>query len=169
MANSFELSAESPASVEQVHSAFGDEGYWLARLAAFGGVHSLDSLILGTDGTVDVVISQDLRSHRLPALAAKLLPDDLKVLHTETWKPIDGGRVGGEVNFRVPRGLGSGGAAALLTPMSNGSRLTFSVTVEVRVPLVGGKLEGYLGNMFVDGIPEVQRFTSAWIAEHTCR
>src|SRR5438876_10278309 len=47
---SVDFSLESSASVEQIHSAFSDEDYWLARLAAFGGIGKLDSLIIGTDG-----------------------------------------------------------------------------------------------------------------------
>ena len=169
MPRSFDLLAESSATVEQLHSALSDEEYWLARLAAFGGITSLDSLIVDTDGTVTVATTQDLRHHRLPGVVAKLFPGDLKMLRKETWRPIGGRRVRGEVNFAVPGGLGSGLAAALLTPMRNGSRLTFTVTVEVRVPLVAGKIESYLGGQLSEQIPAVQRFTTAWIAEHTCR
>ena len=34
MSRSFDIVAESPASVEQVHAAFGQEDYWPARVAA---------------------------------------------------------------------------------------------------------------------------------------
>ena len=33
------------------------------------------------------------------------------------------------------------------------------------VPLVGGKIESYLGGQFAEHIPEIQRFTTAWIRE----
>ena len=72
MPRSFDFSVESSASVEQIHSAFSEEDYWLARLAAFGGIGRLDSLIIGTDGSVHVVIIQDLRHDLLPGLFAKL-------------------------------------------------------------------------------------------------
>ena len=52
MPRSFDVSFESPASVEQVHAAFSDEDYWLARLAAFGADSTLDSLIVDADSTV---------------------------------------------------------------------------------------------------------------------
>ena len=52
MPRSFDFSVESSVSVEQIHSAFSEEDYWLARLAAFGGVGRLDSLIIDTDGSV---------------------------------------------------------------------------------------------------------------------
>ena len=77
MPRSFDLAVEFPASVEQVHSAFSDEDYWLARLAAFGGSNTLDSLIVDADGTVTVATTQDLRRHALPRMVAKLFPGDI--------------------------------------------------------------------------------------------
>ena len=56
--------------------------------------------------------------------------------------------------------------AALLVPMGDRSQLSFNGTVEFRVPLVGGKIEGYLGGQVAEHIPEIQRFTTAWIREH---
>jgi len=38
MPRSVDFSVESSASVEQIRSAFSAEDYWLARLAAFGGL-----------------------------------------------------------------------------------------------------------------------------------
>jgi hypothetical protein len=46
------------------------------------------------------------------------------------------------------------------------SRLTCKATVEVRVPLVGGKLENLIGGQLVDVLIAEQRFTTAWIAEN---
>ena len=74
MPGSLDLVVEFPASVEQVHSAFSDEDYWLARLAAFGGSTTLDSLIVHADGTVTVATTQDLRRHALPKVVAKVFP-----------------------------------------------------------------------------------------------
>ena len=62
MPRSFDVSFQSPASVEQIHSAFGEEDYWLARIAAFGGSKTLDSLIVDPDGTVTVSVTEDLRA-----------------------------------------------------------------------------------------------------------
>ncbi|MGH3970354.1 MAG: DUF2505 domain-containing protein, partial [Mycobacterium sp.] len=44
MSRSFDILTESPASVEQIHAAFGREDYWLARHAAFEATSTLDSL-----------------------------------------------------------------------------------------------------------------------------
>jgi hypothetical protein len=166
MPRSFDLLVESSVSVEQIHSAFSEEDYWLARLAAFGGIGTLDSLIKGTDGSVTVVTIQDLRRDWLPGLVAKLYPRDLAVVHNETWSPIGGGQVRGEVSVAARGGPGSGLGAALLAPAQNGSRLKCTAAVEFKVPLVGGKIESYIGRQVVEQIAALQRFTTKWITEH---
>jgi Protein of unknown function (DUF2505) len=177
MPRSFDLSVESSASVEQIHSAFSEEDYWLARLAAFGGIGRLDSLIIRTDGSVTVVTIADMSDMRhdwlpglvedwLPGLIAKLYPGDLNVVHNETWSPIGGGQVRGEVSVAARGAPGSGLGVALLAPAQNGSRLKCTVTVEFKVSLVGGKIESFFGRHVVEQIADVQCFTTKWITEH---
>jgi Protein of unknown function (DUF2505) len=166
MPRSFDLSVESPVSVEQIVSAFSEEDYWLARLAAFGGIGTLDSLIVGTDGSVTVVIIQDLRHEWLPGLVAKLYPREWQVVQNETWSPIDGGRVRGEISIATRGAPGSGLGMVLLAPAQNGSRLKCTATVEFKVPLVGGKIESFIGRQLVEQISVIQRFTTKWITEH---
>lgn len=55
---------------------------------------------------------------------------------------------------------------AVLAPAGPGSRLEFTVEVEVRVPLVGGKIESFIGSQLVDLLIAEQRFTTVWIAEN---
>ena len=55
MARSFDMIAEYPDSVENLVRAFGDEHYWLAWLAAeYGNDATLDSIQVGSDGSVEV-------------------------------------------------------------------------------------------------------------------
>jgi len=164
MPRSFEVSVESPASVEQVHGAFGDEDYWSSRFAAFGTSSTVESLIVASDGTVTVDMVQDLRQNGLPRPLTRFYPGDLKVLTTETWQPIGNRHVRGEVTIAAVGAPGSGRGAALLMPMGDGSHLSFNGTVDFKVPLVGGKIESYLGGQFAEHISDIQRFTTAWIA-----
>jgi Protein of unknown function (DUF2505) len=165
MPGSLDLVVEFPSSVEQVHSAFRDENYWRARLAAFGGSTTLDSFIAHADGTVTVATAQDLRRRTLPKMIANVFPGDLLILRKETWRPIGGRRVSGEVIVSTPGALGSGRADAVLAPTQDGSRLRFIATIEVNVPLVGGKIESYIGGQMAEQIHEMQRFTTAWITQ----
>jgi hypothetical protein len=52
----------------------------------------------------------------------------------------------------------------VLAPAGDGvSRLQFTATVEVRIPLVGGKIENFIGSQLVELLIAEQRFTTAWI------
>ena len=166
MSRSFDILTESPASVEQIHAAFGREDYWLARCAAGDAITTLDSLIVYADGTVTVRATQHLGRQLLPGLVANLVPGDLKILASETWRPVGDRQVRGQVSVSAPGGLGSSRAEAWLAPAGNGSQLRFAGRVEVKIPLVGGKLEKSIGAGLAENIPAVHRFTTTWIAEH---
>src|SRR5271165_6622161 len=161
MPRSFDSSLKSPASVDQVLSAFGDEDYWRARLAAFGnGTATLGSLIVDASGTLTVVIKLSLFRDRLPKLVTQLHRGDLEMVRNERWSRIDGGRVRGEVNAAVPGAPFSAVGEALLAPVRDGSRLEYTTTVEVKVPLVGGKIESFIGGQAAEQIAAIQHFTA---------
>lgn len=166
MPRPFDVSFDSPAGVEAIHSAFGDRDYWLARLAHFGGNKTLESLHTAPDGTVAVEIREDLRHGALPGILTAFYRGDLHVVSTEQWSPQGDGRVGGEITVAVTGAPGSGRATAVLAPRGSASRLTLQGTVQFKVPLVGGKVEGFIAREFAQGIPEIQRFTSEWVNAH---
>ncbi len=39
--------------------------------------------------------------------------------------------------------------------------------MEVKVPLVGGKIESYIGGQLAEQIHAMQRFTTAWITKNS--
>ena len=166
MPRTFDVLTESPASVEQIHAAFGREDYWLARHAAGDATITLDSLIVDADGTVTVRTTQNVGRQLLPGLVAKFVPGDLKILHSETWRPVGDRQVRGQVSTSVPGGLGSSRAEAWLAPAGNGSQLRFAVRVEIKIPLVGGNFEKSIGAGLAENLTALYRFTSTWIAEH---
>ncbi|MGB6209873.1 DUF2505 domain-containing protein [Mycobacterium sp.] len=165
MPRSFDLSAESPATVEQVHSAFSDEDYWLARLATLNGTTALESLNVDDDQSVRVVTTQDLGRDLLPGIVSKFYRRDLKVRHTEMWRPVDS-QLRGEISVAVLGAPGSGSGAAAVAPTQSGSLMTFTGTVEFKVPLVGGTVESFIVREFSQGIPNIQNFTAKWVTEH---
>ncbi len=113
-----------------------------------------------------MVSTEDLRHVALPGILAKVYRGDLNVVTTEEWAPGGDGRVDGRIDIAVTGAPGSGLGDAVLASSGSGSRLDLSGTVRFNVPLVGGKVEGYLARLFADGLSMVQRFTDNWIAEH---
>jgi hypothetical protein len=166
MPSTFDLSVESPATVDQILSAFGDGEYWRARLAMFGGgTATLTSLIIDASGAVTVAITLGLLRDRLPKLVTQLHRGDLEMVRNENWSRIGGGRVRGDIDVAVPGAPLSAVGQALLVPEGSGSRMTYSATVAVKVPFVGGKIENFMGGQTIDEITKLQRFTTQWIAE----
>ncbi len=156
---------ESPATVDEVHGAFGDRDYWRDRLVHFGGAKSLDSLTVGPDGAVTVVVTEDLRHGALPGILAKLYRADLNIRSTETWTPTADGLVRGDIVVAVIGAPGAGSGTALLGPAAEGSQLSLSGQVEFKVPLVGGRIESFVAGQFIAGFADINTFTTTWIAE----
>ncbi|WP_428341147.1 DUF2505 domain-containing protein [Mycobacterium sp.] len=165
MPRPFDVSVESPASVDQVHTAFSAEDYWRARLANMSGSTTLESLVVDDDRTVRVTTVQDLGRDVLPGIVSKFYRRDINVRSTETWTP-SGDQLRGKITVAVTGAPGSGSAEALVTPMNSGSLLMLNGTVEFKVPLVGGTVESFIAREFAQGIPDVQDFTTRWVSEH---
>jgi hypothetical protein len=170
MPRSFDMSTDYGASVEQVLAAFSDEEYWLARLADSGADDAtLDSMRSGGDGSLAVITTQVLRRDRLPGVVNQFHRGDLCVRREESWTPMNNGQATATVVGSIldaPATL-SGTAVLMPLPESGGARLKFRATVEVRIPLVGGKLENFIGGQLVELLIAEQRFTTIWIAEST--
>lgn len=161
------MATDYEAGVEQVHRAFADEQYWLARLADSGADEAtLDALTVTGDGGIKAVTTQVLHAARLPGLVSQFHRGDLNIRREEQWQPIRDGASRGTVQGAVSGAPVSLSGTATLATTGGGSRLSVHITVEVRVPLVGGKIESFIGTQLVDLLAAEQRFTSGWITDH---
>jgi len=164
---SFAVSAESPATVDQAHRAFGNENYWRARLAAFDtGTPTLDSLTTDADGTTTAAMTLSFGSDQLPAPLNRLHAGVLHALHRERWYAPDDGKVRGEITVEALGLPLFGEGAVWLTPTPNGSRFECTGTVRVNVPLIGGTIARLIAEPLAGGILDIHVFTSAWVAEN---
>jgi hypothetical protein len=172
MPRSFDMSTDYGATVEEVLRAFSEEQYWLARLADSGADDTtLDSMQIGGpsggDGSIDVITTQVLRSDRLPRVVTQFHRGDLLIRREERWEPVTNGSATATVTGSILDSPASLTGDAVLEPLaeSGGARLKFRATVEVRVPLVGGKLENFIGSQLVELLIAEQRFTTMWIGD----
>jgi hypothetical protein len=158
------MATDYPAGVEQVYRALSDERYWQARLADSGADEAtLERLVVSDDG-IDVVTTQVLASHRLPGLVSQFHRGDLVIRREETWTPLNGSRAVADIVGSIAAAPVSLAGSAELSPEKDKARMAFHATVEVLVPLVGRKLEAFIGNQLVDLLTTEQRFTTGWIA-----
>ena len=123
-------------------------------------------MIRREDGGVDVITTQTLRADRLPGVVTQFHRGDLSFVREEAWTPVRRGGAAAPREGHHPRRARHAdrhrGADA---PSGDGARLEFKATVEVRIPLVGGKVENFIGSQLVDLLIAEQRFTTAWISK----
>jgi hypothetical protein len=161
------MSADYDGTVEMVHQTLADEHYWLARLADSGADAAvLDSLVVGPDGGIAVATTQVLRRDRLPGIVTQFHKADLRIERRENWSPVTGGRATATVTGNIPGAPVKLDGDAVLASKGHGAQLTFRGTVEVRVPLVGGKIESFVSSQLVALLIAEQRFTALWLAEN---
>lgn len=167
MPRSFDMATEYEGTPAQVHVAFCDKQYWLARLAASGADDAaLEAFRVGDDGGVDVVTTQVLRAQRLPGIVHQFHHGDLEIRRAETWTSLADEGSEASVAGSIVRAPVTLSGEARLSPVDQRALLTFRATVEVRIPLVGGKMEKFIGAQLVNLLAAEQQFTTEWIAEN---
>ncbi len=165
MPRSFDMATEYQGTVAQVHDAFCDKRYWEARLAESGADDAvLDVFRLGHDGGVDVITTQVLRSDRLPSIVHQFHRGDLYIRRAETWTGLCGDTAEATVTSSIQHAPVALNGEARLAPVDRQARLAFRATVEVRIPLVGRKMENFIGTQLMNLLTNEQQFTTRWIA-----
>jgi hypothetical protein len=164
------LTAESPTSVDQFHAAFADKDYWLARIAASDtgpGTASLDAFDVDALGNVSVATTVTLLRDELPRLVTQLRRGALKLVHTESWCRVGADCVQGQMSAALSGVPFAASGTAVLTPMNTGCELRFAAAVEVKVAVIGGMVEAFIGSQRADGLAAIQTFTTEWIDDHS--
>ena len=170
MPRSFDVSADYQGSVGDIHRAFTEADYWLARLEYSSVDESkLESMRVGgesgSDGTIDVVTLQVMHRQNLPGVITQVHRGDLCVRREETWTPLTDGITTASIRGSILDSPASVAGTAVLSPLaaSGGARLDVQFTVHVRIPLIGGKLENLIGAQLATLVAEEQRFTTMWL------
>ncbi|RFD26323.1 DUF2505 domain-containing protein [Mycobacterium uberis] len=173
MPRSFDMFTDYEGNVDKVFWAFSEADYWQARLAESAVDDTrLESMRVGgesgDDGTIEVVTMQVVRSHNLPRLVTQVHQGDLHIRREETWSPITHGVATASIVGSILNAPANVSGTAVLSPIaeSGGSRLKLQVTVAVRIPLIGGKLEKIIGTQLAELVKLEQRFTTMWITNN---
>lgn len=164
MATRFTHSARINAPVEIVFSSYGEEAFWLDRLATVGTAQdTLDDLVVADD-TITVTLTQHIADEDIPDLARKVLPGQLVIVRTSVFTDFDGERYFGSAKADAAGGLAriEGGTEAVT---EGGNALeSLSGQVKVSVPLLGGKLEKLVVAHLNHAFEAEYRHLNHWIA-----
>lgn len=109
----------------------------------------------------DVVTIEQVRSaDDIPSLARKFVGDQIVIVQTETWTSPTSAKI----ELAIPDK--AGGAVGSLTLTESGGTTTESVDLEVsvRVPLVGGKIEGMVAGLIRQALDREHEVGVEWLA-----
>jgi hypothetical protein len=164
MARKFEFTEEFDVTPAVAHAALTDRTLWDKRVADTSGRVDIDFRNL-PDGGFTVTLKEGVGAQMLPGVIKKVIRGDLTIIRTDTWGPLEGDHASGTL---------TGGSSGLpskvegtfvLAPSAAGSTLTLKGKAEVKIPLVGGKIEGMVVDMIGKLVHNESKQARRWLDE----
>jgi hypothetical protein len=158
MASQLALRHRYPTSPERMRELVTDQHYLRAKLRAVGGPGAeLVSWQQNDDG-VTVVLHQAVPGEAMPSFLRAMLPGNLTIRRTETWRGCRG-----SVEAVVDGAPGTITGVMDLEPDAAGCVLGSQLTVEVPLPLIGGKVEKIVIDNIATLLNSEYQFTLTWL------
>jgi Protein of unknown function (DUF2505) len=110
--------------------------------------------------TAAVTIDQGHATDRLPGFARKIVGDHVTMVQTESW--TDGSH--GRITVTVPGKPGEMTGTATLVPDADGVTEKVDMSVQVHLPLIGGKVEGLIADMLRKALRAEHTVGKDWLA-----
>lgn len=149
-----ELTYDAP--IEEVRAMLLEEDFRKAVAVAQRAKRSTVE-ISGGSVRFEVVQSAD----GIPSFAKKFVGDEIVIDQHETWEGDSA-----DVHVAIPGKPGEMKGTATLRSQGEGTVETVDLTVKVSIPLVGGKIEGLIGDMLVKALKAENRAGREWLAAH---
>ncbi len=143
MGRALSVVVDVEADVESVFAALTGPGWPQALEARLHDGSRLVSCDPTPEGGVRLVQSR-LLPDGVPSFLRRFLPKDGTVTQTDTWGPAEGGLRAGTWEVSFPGSPGEVAGRTRIEPHGDGCRWVVTGTVQVSVPLLGGKAEGFL-------------------------
>lgn len=115
------------------------------------------------EGTTEVTIDQVQPAQGIPSFAKKLVGEEIPIRQHEVWHLGEGGRSWADVDVTIPGRPGEMVGTARLSAANGSVEEIVELDVSVRVPLVGGKVEGLIAQMLVQALEAENRVGRAYL------
>lgn len=164
MARSIDYRSSSGHSAADVYATMTDPEYITARLEQIGGPGA--ALL---DHSADVeraryTVRHGLTTRDMPSIVRNVLPGDIVIERAERWSRRAPGHYTGDVDVTI-RGTpaSADGGMRLQDLASGGSEFVVHAVASVRVPLIGGKIEGVIADQVRQLLAAETAFTLEWL------
>jgi hypothetical protein len=160
-----DLHEEHPydGSVEEVFAMLTDEEFVLAKYTELGH-RDIQLLHCGPHGDGVRVQTKREVPQEVPGYAKKFVPDKNIVTQTEDWGPDRDGVRETQWSIDIHGAPGDIRGTARLSSDGDGCRNVIDGKVKAGVPIVGGKLEKFVGGTIVESLTAEHEFGQRWLA-----
>jgi hypothetical protein len=136
-----------PASVQQVFALRTSESWVQLKADKLNDGSALVSRTERPDGGVDFAVSRELPAG-VPGFLERFLPKEGKAVQNESWGPVGpDGICHGTWSVDIPGAPAKLGGTATVEPSGDGSVQIIKGTVQVGIPLIGGRAEQFVVDM----------------------
>jgi hypothetical protein len=124
--------------------------------------HTTDSTatVDGVDDTMSVMVDQKRPADGIPSFAKKFVGDTIHIAQREEWHSS----TDAVLDVTIPGKPGHMKGTVTLRPDGDGTVETVTGELKVHIPIVGGKIEGLVIELFEHALEAEQRIGKAWLA-----
>jgi hypothetical protein len=107
-----------------------------------------------------VKVDQYRPADEVPAMAKKLVGDEINIVQEEQWSS----HTDGDLTVTIPGKPGDMRGTIHLADVDGGTTETVTVNIKVSIPLVGGKVEDFISGMLLKALRAENKVGRRWLA-----
>ena len=147
------------ATPEQVHAMLADPAFREA-VCEFTGFPKREVTIKPAGDGMHVTIDQHRPANEVPGFARKFVGDEINIVQDETWTS----KTHGSLSVSIPVKPGQMSGTIQLVGDEAGTTEVVEVDVKVSIPLVGGKIADFIGDMLLKALRAENKVGRDWLA-----
>lgn len=147
------------ATIDEVAAMLGERDFRDA-VCAYQRYTRRDVTITPRGEGMSVRIDQFRPADEVPSFAKKLVGSEINILQEEEWSSA----TDGTLSVTIPGKPGSMVGTIRLAEVDGGVTETVEAEVKVAIPLIGGKLEDFIGGMLLRALKAENRVGRKWLA-----
>ena len=125
-----------------------------------GGALAHQVRVTPSDPGMSVVVDRTMPAEGIPSFAKKFVGDKIQVVQKETWtSPTEAA-----LDVSIPGKPGHMHGTITLTEADGETVETVAGDIKVSIPLVGGKLEGLIGDLLASALRSEGKVGAAWLS-----
>lgn len=164
MSRQIDYRSSSQHAADDVAAVMLDEEYLRARLVQLGGPGAKLLALEAGDGGGTYTIRHGVDQAALPSIVSSLVTGNLVIQRTESLRREATGSWAGDVDVQIPGTPASADGSLALRDTGDGSELHVRADVTVKIPFLGGKIEGVIADQVQQLLAAETAFTLEWLA-----